>query len=164
MRLNIKKALYNEQLGDPNKTPATATEITERMADLSRQIGAAFGRLQAEFVIPVLKRVIYILRKQGRINLPSIGNKEIQIKPVSPLAQAQNNQDVMIIDRFLELIGSKFGPQSLNMFIKTDAVAEYISRKMGLPGNLIRDKEEQKAILEQMQQLAQQQLPEGGAQ
>ncbi len=164
MRLNIKKALYNEQLGDPNKTPATATEITERMADLSRQIGAAFGRLQAEFVIPVLKRVIHILRKQGRINLPSIGNKEIQIKPVSPLAQAQNNQDVMIIDRFLELIGSKFGPQSLNMFIKTDAVADYISRKMGLPGDLIRDKEEQKAILEQMQQMAQQALPEGGTQ
>lgn len=104
------------------------------------------------------------MRKQGRINLPSIGNKEIQIKPVSPLAQAQNNQDVMIIDRFLELIGSKFGPQSLNMFIKTDAVADYISRKMGLPGDLIRDKEEQKAILEQMQQMAQQALPEGGTQ
>jgi hypothetical protein len=164
MRLNIKKALYNEQLGDPNKTPATATEITERMADLSRQIGAAFGRLQAEFVIPVLKRVIYILRKQGRIELPSIGNQEIQVKPVSPLAQAQNNQDVMIVDRFLELISSKFGPQSLNMFIKTDAVAEYIGRKLGLPSNLIRDKEEQAQILQQMQQMAQQQQqqpPEG---
>ena len=62
MRTNIKKALYNDMLGTPNeKTPMTATEIAERMADLSRQIGAAFGRLQAELVNPVLQRVIYIL-------------------------------------------------------------------------------------------------------
>ena len=45
MRLNIKRALYNDMLGDPNRTPATATEIAERMADLSRRIGSVFGRL-----------------------------------------------------------------------------------------------------------------------
>ena len=157
MRLNIKKALYNEQLGDPNKTPATATEITERMADLSRQIGSAFGRLQAEFVNPILRRVIYLLRKQGRIELPMIGNREIKIKPVSPLAQAQNNQDVSIIDRFLDIIGARFGPDSLNMFVKTDIVAGYIARKLGLPGNIIRSPEEQQQIIAQMQQMAQQQ-------
>ena len=155
MRLNIKKALYNEQLGDPNKTPATATEISERMADLSRQIGAAFGRLQAEFVNPILKRVLYILKKQGRIVLPRIDNREIKIKPTSPLAQAQNNQDVMVVDRFLEMIGSKFGPDSLNMFIKADGVAEYIGRKLGLPADLIRSPEEQQQIVQQMQQMQQ---------
>ena len=41
MRTNIRKALYNEMLGDPNKTPMSATEVAERMADLSRQIGSA---------------------------------------------------------------------------------------------------------------------------
>ena len=64
MRLNIKRALYNDMLGDPNRTPATATEIAERMADLSRRICSAFGRLVAEMVQPVLQ-VVYILRKQG---------------------------------------------------------------------------------------------------
>jgi hypothetical protein len=157
MRQNIKKALYNEQLGDPNKTPATATEITERMADLSRQIGSAFGRLQAEFVNPILRRVIYLLRKQGRIELPMLNNREIKIKPVSPLAQAQNNQDVSIIDRFLDILGARFGPESLNMFVKTDVVAGYIARKLGLPGNIIRTAEEQQQIMAQMQQMAQQQ-------
>ena len=38
-------------------------QVAERMADLSRQIGAAFGRLQAELVNPVLQNK-YIL-KQG---------------------------------------------------------------------------------------------------
>ena len=65
MRTNIKKALYNEMLGVANeKTPMSATEVAERMADLSRQIGAAFGRLQAELVNPVLQRVIYILKNK----------------------------------------------------------------------------------------------------
>ena len=78
MRTNIKKALYNEMLGTPNeKTPMSATEVAERMADLSRQIGSAFGRLQAELVNPVLQRVVYILKKQGRIKIPIIKVRRI---------------------------------------------------------------------------------------
>ena len=49
----------------------SATEVAERMADLSRQIGSSFGRLQSEFINPLIRRVIYILKKQGRITLPS---------------------------------------------------------------------------------------------
>jgi hypothetical protein len=56
-----------ESLGRPEGTPMSATEVAERMADLSRQIGSSFGRLQSEFVTPLLRRVIRILSKQGRI-------------------------------------------------------------------------------------------------
>ena len=76
------------------------------------------------------------------------------------MAQAQNNQDVSIIDRFLDIIGARFGPESLNMFVKTDIVAGYIARKLGLPGNIIRSPEEQQQIIAQMQQIAQQQQPQ----
>jgi hypothetical protein len=31
--LNIKRALYNDMLGNPDRTPASATEVAERMAD-----------------------------------------------------------------------------------------------------------------------------------
>ena len=63
MRQNIKRALYNDMLGNPDRTPASATEVAERMADLSRRMGSAFGRLQAEMVQPVLQRVVYIFKK-----------------------------------------------------------------------------------------------------
>jgi hypothetical protein len=55
MRMNIKKALYNDMLGNPDRTPASATEVSARMADLSRQIGSAFGRLQNELVQKLLQ-------------------------------------------------------------------------------------------------------------
>ena len=104
MRLNIKRALYNDMLGNPDRTPASATEVAERMADLSRRIGSAFGRLQAELVQPVLQRVVYILKKQGRIELPTINGREVKVRSVSPLAQAQANQDITSVARWLELV------------------------------------------------------------
>ena len=156
MRTNIKKALYNDMLGNPNeKTPMSATEVAERQADLSRQIGAAFGRLQAELVNPVLARVIYILKKQGRIEIPTVNGKEVQIKSSSPLAQAQYQSDVVNIDRFLGLIQGRVGPQLLNAMIKQDEVAKYIAKKLGIPEELIRSPEEMAQMMQQMQQMAQ---------
>tara|TARA_R100000988_G_scaffold67957_1_gene34664 strand:- start:189 stop:866 length:678 start_codon:yes stop_codon:yes gene_type:complete len=156
MRINIKKALYNDMLGNPNeKTPMSATEVAERQADLSRQIGAAFGRLQAEMVNPVLQRVIYILKKQGRIEIPTINGREVQIKSSSPLAQAQHQADVANIDRFLAMIQGRVGPELINILIKQDEVAKYVAKKLGIPEELIRSQEEMQQAIAQMQQMQQ---------
>ena len=156
MRTNIKEALYNQMLGDPNKTPASATEVAERMADLSRRMGAAFGRLQAELVQPVLQRVIYILKKQGRIEIPTVNGREVKIRSVSPLAQAQNNQDIATVGRFLEMMQSAFGPQITPVIIDPEQVAVYLAKKFSMPDTLIRDEEQRKQISQMMQQLASQ--------
>ena len=157
MRLNIKRALYNDMLGDPNKTPATATEIAERMADLSRRIGSAFGRLQAEMVQPVLQRVIYILKKQGRIEVPTINGREIKVRSSSPLAQAQANQDISNINRFLQVVAGNFGPEVLNLLIKSEDAAVYLAKKFGVPDSLIRDNIERQQLIAMAQQAAAQQ-------
>jgi len=161
MRTNIKRALYNDMLGDPNKTPASATEIAERMADLSRRIGSAFGRLQAEMVQPVLQRVVYILKKQGRIEIPSINGREVKVRSVSPLAQAQANQDISAVARYLQMVGTTFGPEVLNVLINSEDVALYLAKKFGIPDNLVRDKVERQQLLEAAQQYQQQQQQQG---
>ena len=160
MRLNIKRALYNDMLGNPDRTPASATEVAERMADLSRRIGSAFGRLQAELVQPVLQRVIYILKKQGRIEMPTVNGREVKIRSVSPLAQAQSNQDITSVSRFLELVNAYFGPDTTNILINSEETAIHLAKKFGVPDGLIRDREERKeivAMMQQMQQMQQQQ-------
>ena len=153
MRANIKKALYMEALGKPEGTPMTATEVSERMADLSRQIGSSFGRLQSEFINPLLKRIIRILSKQGRITIPSVNGKEVRIAPRSPLAQAQHLQDVADVTRFNEIIAGTFGPQMINVIVNQSETAKYLAEKMNLPEKLIRDESEQKRIVEQISQL-----------
>ena len=158
MRQNIKRALYNDMLGNPDRTPASATEVAERMADLSRRMGSAFGRLQAEMVQPVLQRVVYILKKQGRIEIPTINGRQIKVKSVSPLAQAQSNQDISAIARWLELVGGSFGPQTVNLLVNTEETAAHLARKFGVPDTLIRDLEERKLLVQTAQQLAQQSM------
>jgi hypothetical protein len=161
MRLNIKNALYNDMLGNPDRTPASATEVAERMADLSRRMGAAFGRLQSELVQPVIQRVIYILKKQGRIELPTVNGREVKIRATSPLAQAQANQDITTVARFLEMVGGVFGPEMLQLLIDGEESAIYLAKKFGVPERLIRDKEQRKQIAALAQQAAQQQQQQG---
>ena len=161
MRTNIKKALYMEALGRPEGTPMTATEVSERMADLSRQIGASFGRLQSELINPLLRRIIRILSKQGRIEIPKVNGREVKIAPRSPLAQAQHLQDVADVTRFNEIIAGTFGPQMINLIVDQNETAKYLAEKMNLPEKLIRDENEQKQLADRMTQL-QQSAPEGG--
>ena len=161
MRANIKKALYMETLGRPEGTPMTATEVAERMADLSRQIGSSFGRLQSEFVIPVLRRVIRLLKEQGRIELPMINGREVKVQAISPLARSQYQQDISDINRFHEIIGTTFGPQVLNLIVNQNAVAKHIGSLMNIPEKLLRSSEEQQQLAQQMQQMAQQGQLEG---
>ena len=59
MRLNIKRALYNDMLGDPNRTPATATEIAERMADLSRNWFCIWAFASRNGATSIAKSCIY---------------------------------------------------------------------------------------------------------
>ena len=155
MRNNIKKALYMETLGRPEGTPMSATEVAERMADLSRQIGSSFGRLQSEFVNPLLRRVIRLLIKQGKIEIPKVNGREVKIVATSPLSQAQHQQDVADVMRFSEILGQTFGPKMLNMVIKQDEGARYLADKMGLPEKLIRDAAEQQQIANQLQSMTQ---------
>ena len=165
MRANIKKALYMEALGKPEGTPMTATEVSERMADLSRQIGSSFGRLQSELINPLLRRIIRILSKQGRIEIPKVNGREVKIAPRSPLAQAQHLQDVADVTRFNEIIAGTFGPQMINVIVNQNETAKYLAEKMNLPEKLIRSEQEQKAMVEQISQLAQQgQEPTEGGQ
>ena len=147
-----------DMLGNPDRTPASATEVAERMADLSRRMGAAFGRLQAELVQPVLQRVIYILKKQGRIDVPAVNGREVKVRSVSPLAQAQANQDISTVARFLELVGGTFGPEMLQLLVDSEKTAVHLAKKFGVPESLIRDADQRKQIAAMAQQMAQQQM------
>ena len=134
------------------------------MADLSRRIGSAFGRLQAEMVQPILQRVVYILRKQGRIDLPVVNGREVKVRSISPLAQAQSNQDISAVARFLELVGGNFGPEMVNLLVNTEEAALYLGKKFGVPDTLLRDDAERQQMQQMQQMMAQMQQAQGQGQ
>lgn len=146
MRHNIKKALFNESLGAPEGTPMSATEVHERMADLARIIGSAYGRMHTELVTPLLQRAVFILKKQGRLVLPKLDGREVKIVNVSPLAQAQHNENVARVARWLELLNAGFGPQMVNLVVKAEEAAAYTGSEIGVPEKLIRSEPERQAL------------------
>lgn len=158
MRANIKRALFNDMLGNPDKTPMSATEVSTRMADLSRQIGSSFGRLHQELVQPLLRRVIHILKKQNRITLPQVNGREVKIVSTSPLAQAQSHQDVVTVTGYVQSLGQMFGPQLVNVIVKTEEAAKYIANKLQVPERLLRSDEEREQMMQMVAQAAQSQM------
>ena len=74
---------------------------------------------------------------------------------MSPLAQAQANQDISAVSRYLQLVGTSFGPQVLNLLINSEDTAVYLAKKFGIPDTLVRDKVERQQLLQAAQQYAQ---------
>tara|TARA_R100000306_G_C4285686_1_gene97417 strand:- start:16 stop:495 length:480 start_codon:yes stop_codon:yes gene_type:complete len=133
----------------------SATEAQARLAMINRRIGSPVGRLQHEFLQPVVKRVLHILQKRGDIQIPRVNGKEVQIVPVSPLARARQQEGVVQFDRFMELLTTRFGPQVANVLIDQNKAANEIARRMGVDERLIRSPAEVQELAQQIQALSQ---------
>jgi len=77
------------------------------------------------------------------------------------LAQAQANEDISSIARFLQLVGGVFGPEMMQLVIDPEQTAITLGKKFGVPDSLIRDEEQRKQIAAAAQQLAQMQQQMG---
>ena len=62
------------------------------------------------------------------------------------------------MNRFLELVQGRFGPELVNILINSEETATYLAKKFGVPDYLIRDLEERKQIMAMAQQMQQQQM------
>ncbi len=149
-RMSIRKALFTEQLGNPNKTPMSATEVTQRMTELARAIGSPFSRMIVELVFPAIARFVRILKDRKLITLPQVDGKEIRLVSTSPLAMAQNFEDIDRIERYLASMGGLFGQQALNVVVKMEEVAHTLGDKYQVPGNILRSKPESAQIIQQV--------------
>ncbi len=62
---SLLNALCFNDLRDPTGAVRSATEVAIESRELAKRIGSAFGRLQTEVLVPILKRVVYILTRRG---------------------------------------------------------------------------------------------------
>lgn len=151
-RNNIKKALFTEQLGNPNKTPMTATEVDQRMAELSRAIGAPFGRIVYEFVMPFIARVRRILVEKKMIMMPQVDGRELKATVTSPLARTQDMEDIDRTVKYISTVTQMFGPEAAALTVDTTEASLYLGEKFGVPQRLNRSREEQRQLSEQIAQ------------
>lgn len=144
LRESIKTALFNSQRTAEGPIKS-ATEIALDNKELVEDIGASFGRLQTEFVERVLKRVVDILTRAGKIPELKVDGKEVTIKHTSPLARAQDNEDLITFQTFLEAL-APFGPEVTAMGVKIEEVPSYLAEKLGVETKIIRDDVEREQL------------------
>jgi len=159
---SIKRTLLDESLPPDNMSARSATEVVERMKELAQNLGSAFGRLINETMIPLVTKILEVMDEDGMIDLPlKVNGLEVRVSPVSPLAMAQNMDEINNIMQFMQ-IAQGLGPEG-QMAIKAGAAIDYIADKLGVPAVVRASSEERAAMMQNMAQMAQQ-MQQGGGQ
>ena len=114
----------------------TALEISSRLSDLAQNLGAAFGRLTAELMVPIVRRTMSVMDELGLIELP------IVIDGLTIKVEIQN-----VLQAFQ--IAQGLGPEG-QMAFRTESVVDFVAKKLGVPTELMTTPEERM----QMQMMA----------
>jgi hypothetical protein len=166
LRERIRTTFFLDQLQFQGAPRMTATEVIERTERTLRLLGPTLGRLQSEFLGPMIERIYGVLSRGGRLPEPpqSVAEQELRIEYVSPLARAQRQSETQGIMRTLEFIGPIAGmdPQAAQLIKGADTV-RHIAELNGVPPMLLKSNEElmEEAKAQQEAQAAQQQMMQG---
>lgn len=163
LRRAISDTFYANQFQLPDKTIITATEVERRLELMQQLLGPTVGRLEWEYLAPLIERAVKILHRAGRLAPPPAalveyaaaqgGEVTLVVKYEGPLARSQRQSEVSAIERFLTLVApvSQVAPETLDR-IDWDAVIEFIAKSIGVPARLLRRLGEVEAIRQQRQQ------------
>ncbi|HPQ50351.1 MAG TPA: portal protein [Alphaproteobacteria bacterium] len=135
LRTRIRHALLVDRLPPVGGNKLTATEILERSGQMALLLGATFGRLQVEFLNPLLQQAYQILRRRGVVPDLPLDGRTLAIEYRSPLARAQAGQHVQSMMGWLQT-ASALGPEGLAR-VDRGAMVDYLARILGVPAALI---------------------------
>jgi len=171
LQASIRRTLMADQLTPQEGPQMTATEVHARIALIRQLLGPIYGRLQSEYLSPLIVRCFGLAYRAGILGQApqSIAGREFAVRYISPLARAQRLEDVTAMDRFELALGQEAAvkPEVLDVY-DWDEGARRRGEFLGVPRDLLlpRDRVEQirQARVEaaqQQQQQAQQQEMQG---
>jgi hypothetical protein len=140
----IRKALLADQLQPQNGPAMTATEVHVRVQLIRQLLGPIYGRLQAEYLQPLVTRCFGIAYRTGILGMApeSLQDRVFTVKYLGPLARAQRLEDVTAMDRMETTLmqESQADPTVLDLYDFEEAARER-SNFLGVPQRLMRSAE-----------------------
>lgn len=158
----IRKVMMSDQL-EPKDGPAmTATEVHVRVNLIRQLLGPVYGRLQAEWLRPMVERCFGLALRAGILGTPpaSLAERDYQVSYDSPMARAQKLEDVSAMDRFEASLGAQMAqiaqadPEAALELLDnydTDGAQRKKAELLGVPADLIVDS---KVVAERRKQRA----------
>ncbi|MFK8250195.1 portal protein [Ancylobacter terrae] len=144
LRMGVQAAMMDQSLPPDGAAVRSATEILERVKRLASDHVGAFGRLVAEIIVPLVRRLIEICFNRRVIQYQTpIDQLLVRVAVSSPLAIARETSRVQKIVQWLEMVMMLMGDKKHHVGKFADALAE-VGRVMDVPSNLILKEEERK--------------------
>jgi hypothetical protein len=136
LRAAIRRSLMADRLGQVDAPKMTATEVLERSAEMARQLGATYGRLQCELMLPLAKRAVAILKRRGEIPDIVIDGHEVDLEIVSPIALHRRRAEAQSALQWFDTL-SLFGPEAMGV-VKPAEAARWLAKAFRVPETLLR--------------------------
>lgn len=166
VQLDIRNAFYVDPLALRDTDRMTATEVVERRDEQLRFIGPQVGRVQTEYIGPLLQRVYGILDRQKRFPKLTpemqkiLDSSGLDIAYSAPLFNTEKRQEAQSLQRTLQAITPflQLNPALINVFDQ-ETTTRNLALNFGTPASFIKDVdvyEQEKAALAQQQQAMQQ--------
>jgi hypothetical protein len=150
VRTAIRRAHYQDRPEQTGKTPPTATQWADEAAERARRMGTPATNLVIELQYPLFRRFAYLLEKRGKLPKVTLNGETIALEPVSPLLRAQEQEEVVRVDKWAEMLGARLGPEMANIVINSFEYARWLAAKMGVPPNLTRSEDELQQTVQQL--------------
>jgi hypothetical protein len=156
LRSVVKRAHYQDRPEQIGKTPPTATQWQDERVERARRMGTPATNLVLELQIPIYTRFSYILEQRGTLPKVELNGEAVALQPVSPLLRAQEQEEVIRLDRFAEMIAARFGPAVANVIIDQIKYADRQAELLGVPKTLLRQEGDIDAAIKRFAGLLQQ--------
>lgn len=159
MRNRVKQMLHNDLRAPVHEGPVkSATEVAIADRDFIQQIGASFGRLQREFVEPIIQRAVDILVRNGKIDLGQISDRVdgeiLTLKHTSPLARAQDTEELLAFRQYQEALAAIPVPGYAALVQRLHEIPAYLAQKTGFPEKLLKPADDIESEMEALKQAA----------
>ncbi len=140
-RTAVREALYASLLLMVAQPGRTATEVLALQEEKLRLMGPHLGRVQAEFLDPLIARVFGILQRRGELPPPPAGleGQRLKVQYVSPMARAQRAGEAQAVLRTLETLMplAQLDP-AVGQVLDAEAALRVVAEAMGLPAKVLR--------------------------
>lgn len=163
LQASIRKTLMADQLQPQDGPAMTATEVIQRVQLIRQLLGPIYGRLQAEYLTPLIIRCFGIAYRAGILGMAPESLRDYSVKFIGSLARAQRLEEVNAIDQYVAgaIATAQAYPDVLDT-IDFDAAQKVRAKALGVPNSVVpsddaiqakRDKRQQQAQQAQEQQL-----------
>lgn len=161
LKENIQSIYLIDQLQlGAQKHNTTATEIEIRYSLMNRVLGPTMGRLQQEFLNPLIERVFGIMFRTGQFEETpdAVSDDKIDIEYQGPLARNQRMEDAQAIERLFGLAAqwAQLDPNALDI-IDINGAMRILAERYGAPAKALKGESEvEEAQAQRAQQQAEQ--------